>query len=1334
MRKFFLFVAACFCLLHSLWAQSEPIIPDKIIPLVGKNCVINQIDKDLVDVFGNVSSLNNLLDTNLDNYVSLSGLAGIELAYHQIISVKDVENSYSGKDLEAGFILQSTSEGSNLLTADVLKLFVIETYLNGEKQESSVYDGAESGLLDLNLITIAEDGKTKVSIRTNKPFNEVRLAVSGVNVEAFKQLKLYYAYVGENEMKPITQTVHYPKASVHGHKTNGIASSWTSAMWNWPKQKEKLVGKNSESDGVGFGTISGLLSDPHVTINAGETIPANTEIGFMVESGSVLAIELFNNTILTTYDANDNEVESKKIVSVLGLSALSGGKTTVSMVTTKPCQQIKIQFGGLNIDLGGTKIYYAYTRDAKVEVENDCDLKLSADIAVCDQASLQLNGVSGITWSIHRQPEGANASVSASGFVSGMTKSGEYVIKAQKGNCIDYITINNSPVSQISSECNRPIVGDYVKPYAPAGGGCLLCLSPDLDDNSDNVVDTDLTNYIEYTKGLDLLSNTSIYGVQRIDGIPYSASESEPRRVGFIMQATDQFLTADVLKFFVIKTYLGDNLQESSPIDENDAVGANLIGGMSNQMRYSFVATKPFDKVTLWTAGVLSLNLSKFRIYYAFEEPAQSDCMAQYSSGSCLSLLSAQQGATINYERTGFNGVANVGASMRNLSNLIDGDMNTYAFVYKTAGIAANTTVSIKANQVFEHGYQTGFVVEEQTWLGNVDLLRFLKIKTYLNGVETGDESIKPEVLSLDLIGSYGKSLIAITPTKPFDEVVLDMSGLVDALVELKVYGAFVQPDTDGDGIPDCMDKNPCGEELIPSTAGVYCVGDQVEVSITGGDPKSDYTLQIGNETYPFTESLVSFVANIPGQFDCTIFKNGEEVYTNLPITIHPLETQWTGAISTDWNDWNNWTAGVPYTCTNVIIPSVDELVKTNGVHYPVLNKGMEYYCNGIHFKPGAELVYQNYLNYVNAWVSVNLTPEKSYMLSIPLTKTYSGDFFIPDEASALGKDLRNPFTEEIIGDVNRANPFVTCYSWNGSWKKFTGAKVLNEELKAGRAVAINAKKGSIFEDSTLLEMLFGKADTIYQYYNSVGTTSSRTENIDRDGYGQFIFPHIKGEKLNPFTVTLSTDKAQSAFAVANPFMCHIDVDSLIEANKQNISKIWINNDVENNSNASFDPSKLTELVKGKGLKIAPTISFFVETKQPTKELDLTFSEGMMVHGDYATVKQAAPQTKSKDSGNSGISLANIKAYAQNGEAVISASETITNVQIVSATGQVLANKQPNSMNVRMALAKGVNIVKVQTETDVQTFKLMNNLTNQSSQSKWAQATVPAALAAFFIS
>lgn len=1313
MKKFFFFVAALFCLLGELRAQDLPEKPHEMTALVGRSCVINQLDKDLVDVFGNISSLGNLVDTNTDNYVSLSGLAGVELAFHPIISVKDVEHCYGGEgtNLETGFVLQSVSNGTNLLTADVLKMFVIETYLNGEKQESSVYDSGESGLLDLNLITVSSDGKTKVSIRTNKVFDEVRLAVAGVNVEAFKQLKLYYAYVGENEMRPITQTHYYPNASVHGHKTDGLASKWTSAMWNWPKQKEKLVGKNSESDGVGFGTISGLLTDPHVTINAGETIPANTEIGFMVESGSVLAIELFNNTVLTTYDENDNEVESQKIVSVLGLSALGGGKSTVSMVTTKPCQQIKIQFGGLNIDLGGTKIFYAYTRDAKVKTSEQCDLKLSADIAVCGQSSVQLHGVSGITWSIKECPEGTNPTVSSTGLVENMTKAGVYVIQAQKGNCIDYITINNSPSSQISYECNRPIVGNNVEPYAPAGGGCLLCLSPELDDNSRNVVDEDLTNYIEYTKGLDLLSNTSIYGVQKLDGEFY-ASEAEPRRVGFVMQATDQFLTADLLKFFVIKTYLGDKLQESSPIEQNDAVDANLIGGMGNQMRYSFVATKPFNKVTLWTAGVLSLHLSKFRIYYAFEEPAQSDCMSQYSSSACISLLSAQNGATINYERTGFNGVANVGASMRNLANVVDGEMDTYAFINKTAGVAANTTLSVKANQIFEHGYQAGFVVEEQTWVGNVDLLRSLKIKTYLNGVETGDESIKPEVLSLDLIGSYGKSLIAITPTRPFDEIVLDMGGLVDALVELKVYGAFVQPDTDGDGIPDCMDKNPCGEEIIVNDPDPCCIGNRVEVYMSGGKGNAEYALQIDGKTYPFVNGTASFEAEKVGVFNCSLLENGIEVYTNIIVSIHPLQTRWTGAVSSDWNDWNNWTEGKPHSCTNVIIPSLDSLETLNGVHYPILEEGKSYCCSGIHFAPGAEVIRHDLLTYEKAWVELKVLPERQYLVSVPLKETYSGDIFIgygnnPEEV--LPYESR-PLFSTLLGNVRRVSPTVNSRSWNGRWGTNSNADVA---LTSG--FSVKASIGQSAEAPSHYIFRFGKEDLSYQRYTIDGALLEDSVAIPRnDGnLGRFIFERTDNQEVFPYRDTLEI-KSGSNFLVGNPFMAHLNVSKFIEALNANETLVqpYVKVYDGNSENSTVNPTgAMVKLeASNSNAMIAPMEAFFIESvSNKTRQIIIPFTPDMMVHGDYTTAKQSAPQTKSKTSGSTGISLSNIKAYAKDGEAVISASETIKSVQIVTAAGQVLASKQPNSMEVRMPLGQGMNIVKVQTENNVQIIKLINN-------------------------
>lgn len=210
--------------------------------------------------------------------------------------------------------------------------------------------------------------------------------------------------------------------------------------------------------------------------------------------------------------------------------------------------------------------------------------------------------------------------------------------------------------------------------------------------------------------------------------------------------------------------------------------------------------------------------------------------------------------------------------------------------------------------------------------------------------------------------------------------------------------------------------------------------------------------------------------------------------------------------------------------------------------------------------------------------------------------------------------------------------------------------------------------------------------------------------NIERTIPGQFIFPHTKGKALDPFSATLTTKDPQDLFAVANPFISYLDVDAFMAANSSLLG-IWVNDDIAKNPNSDFASCKQLS----SGDKVAPYTSFFVKVPTATTSLVVTFNKDMMVHGDYATAKQSAPQTKSKASGSTCVSLSNIKAYAKDGEAVISASETIKRVQIVTAAGQVLASKQPNSMEVRMPLGQGVNIVKVQTENNVQIIKLINN-------------------------
>lgn len=215
-------LAGIFSLLHATEVK-DTLTLTKMTPLVGTGCIINQIDKNLIEAVAGTSDLGNIVDVNPNNYAGFGSALSATVAYNPTVAVKNVNHAYAA-DTEAGFVIQSVSNsGSNLLTADILQMFWIETYMNGIKQETSK-DTEETGgtLLNLNLLTIASDGKTKVAIKATKPFNEIRMSISGVNASVLSQLKIFYAYAGSNPIRPITKTTYYPGASVHSASLNGI--------------------------------------------------------------------------------------------------------------------------------------------------------------------------------------------------------------------------------------------------------------------------------------------------------------------------------------------------------------------------------------------------------------------------------------------------------------------------------------------------------------------------------------------------------------------------------------------------------------------------------------------------------------------------------------------------------------------------------------------------------------------------------------------------------------------------------------------------------------------------------------------------------------------------------------------------------------------------------------------------------------------------------------------------------------------------------------------------------------------------------------------------------
>lgn len=72
----------------------DTITADRATPLIGNGCVINQIDKNLVDVVASTTELNYFVDTNPNNYASFRAVAGVTLLYNPILSVKDMNRMF----------------------------------------------------------------------------------------------------------------------------------------------------------------------------------------------------------------------------------------------------------------------------------------------------------------------------------------------------------------------------------------------------------------------------------------------------------------------------------------------------------------------------------------------------------------------------------------------------------------------------------------------------------------------------------------------------------------------------------------------------------------------------------------------------------------------------------------------------------------------------------------------------------------------------------------------------------------------------------------------------------------------------------------------------------------------------------------------------------------------------------------------------------------------------------------------------------------------------------------------------------------------------------------
>ena len=1241
------------------------------VPLTGVGRTIGNMSPGLVSLLGGQGNLNNILDNDLENKATLAGLATANVAYTQIISVKDMYRTYCGGQ-KAGFVYEITD--SKLLTVDVLKLFTITLYNNGRLEET--FSVSEEGeLLGLNLINVSTAGTNAqqvvaVDVPDGMDFDEIAIGYGGVDASVLGSMNIYYAFVGETPMRTTVKNFSFDSNPYMGASIYG-GLSWS----NWIG-REQFIDYDPDNGPV-IELIGGALNflggGYKVTVNFGESVPAGSEVGFVYTAGNVLNLGVGSTVSLWTYSADpdggflgrdEDPIEKYSVGNVLGASAIGGGQGTYSFITTKDFQNLYMHIIGLNVNLGTTQYHYAYTR-AKTEVDVTSYFNFPDKVTTNTSGYQILKPEKGtLTVTIGDHPEGAlNFKwLEEQSRLSGMTVDGDYKVTFTyecEGKVFTQQVTFTKNSGQTVSGCNQLITKEANEAKIASDGTdwgvCVICGNA---KDQENLLDDKVSTAMTYYGALELISNQNIVTVDNIKNL---AVDEGGYRAGFIMQVSKELLSLNALNYLYVKLYdaRGNELQ-TTVSGTRPTVDLGLINGDQGKVRIGVTVpagTPAFSKISLCNAGVLALNFNTIRLYGVFYEPANLDCASNGVSEACMEMVTpANYGASINYDETKYKTLVGVGNGMYSLDNVLDDDKDSYVTV-ATTNVIGETALAVKFNEM-PAGQWIGTMIRNVNGVADVKLLDALTFEVYHNGTLVADYDNNKDLLDVSLISFEDKIYLELQPDQPFDEVRISGKSVANVLDQLMVYGIYTRVDANGDGIPDCGEEEEPVEtdEIYPTVSELHTCETLLSIPVTGGKENTIYGLKFKRYTDESLEgdpTVILYPVTYTGDRQLTVnvdpgvylvdFCNQDGTttyYQNLQVYVHPERTTWQGGTTGDkghiWNLWTNWSDGTPWGCTDVVIPAGLD-------YYPILTD-VDNNCARIQFKAGAdgavgEVVNTQYLTYDQAWVDYQLIGGKYYLLSAPLKDTYTGDVFGMEAYKQSGSGTSNGDysdawrvfnTQNSLNDDFRFTPQVYQRTFGGFINNHTGSGT--EQLQPGsdnwtspfNLVAERYEAGSAFlvkmgDDNTQTYALrWPKLYTSYEYYDekTKKMIEGRTEQVSRSKAGRFIHEDSKGETAFPMQVYVENDRPGDTYLVGNPFMAHINIEEFLKANV-GIGEIWLLRGKDSYSSSSYTVVKRGDNDNVASQQITPMEGFLVKLRSPYSETNrykyyVTFTKEML--------------------------------------------------------------------------------------------------------------------------
>lgn len=856
----------------------------------GDGCFVNRLINS-VGVANAYIDMENIVDDDLTNVATIAKGVAAKVTVDPLVTIRDSRNYYA-KGTTAGFCL--VASGSSTLSLSIVKAMAIGFYRDGQLIGTvPVKEGQDASGLNLSLVNIGtEDGVMTLTAEAPEIFDEISLNMAGgVQLEVTSDLKVKYAFAGaparhfmnRDWTTGIINEVEHEGGITKYNQLTGrdLSLDYSEVMGRIPiVQNDRNFIEDPEKGALTELLLGGVCkgsAEFHVVdgnAEGEEVFPAGTEVGFDVRSGGLLSLGVGKGSYIEFYSLDyDNKllgtreyVATERVTlnaGVLDVNLVGGKEQWLSAVATKPFSGAKLFMGeGVNLTIGGTTINYAYIKEPPTQ-NHRCDIAYSSDIYLArgttsHQISFDNPLDLPIEWVLEEMPEGSSAGLSDDGLLYNIDKKGVYVARLKvlgegHEDCGGIVRIHYDEYADTDNPgqegCADPLVNApgenrfVVSDKVYDSSGSLLSIS-DIKDTA-NLVDNDINNYATYVGGLSIADNVCITGVKCADSEDVISDGTAASRMGFVVEESVDGLNVKALEFLQIRCYYKGRKVYDHAVDESNTVSVQAIGtSKTTKMRYSIEvpAGHMVDEIQLWTSGVLKLNISNIKIFYPFVGEADSPCN---------SLLGCN-GELVNVHASAVPlqaGAVNVAQFVNNLSYLVDDNYDSYMAVQNTVSVGNGVKVLVDLGRRVHTSNHVGIIVDERTLLAGIKAGNWLTVRLHDSALATATMALDAEaqaddttvtdefanwgVADVKVAGSGEKRALYFSPTKPFDQIELEIAGIAGVADTQKFYGICTRGDADNNGVPDCMETY-----VDPTVSGVDtpALADKaLVVTINGG-------------------------------------------------------------------------------------------------------------------------------------------------------------------------------------------------------------------------------------------------------------------------------------------------------------------------------------------------------------------------------------------------------------------------------------------------------------------------------------------------------------------